>query len=144
KIFEELINKSPYKMADMIMRLSKKPNKKVIDRLIYQFRPKYLERLLSVLFQKHGRSALKQLTTICRRLGSRYKWIRGQTSVDEAILSAAFDYVLAQYGKNRRLKYNEKDFIQHIVDAIQSKYKHVSEEDVVYSSDGVKAEFSSQ
>lgn len=144
KIFEELINKSPSKMADIIIRLSKKSNKKLIDRIIYQFRPKYIERLLSVLFQKHGRSALKQLSTIRRRLGQRYKSMRGQKSVDKAILSAAFEYVLEQYAKNSRVKYNEKDFIQHVVEVIQSKYKHVSEDDLVRESDAVKPEFNTQ
>jgi hypothetical protein len=144
KIFEELMNKSPLKVAKMVAELGRKNRSKLIDRIVYQFRGKYVDRLLSLLYQKHGKVALKLVESIRRRLGQRYQAMRGQKSVHKAIMSAAFDYVLTQSSGGKKLKYNEKELTQYIVEAIQNKYRHVDESDVSGESSGVKSEFKSE
>ncbi len=144
QIFEELMNKSPMKVAKMVVTLAKKSRSKLIDRIVYQFRGKYVDRLLSLLYQKHGKAALKLVENIRRRLGQKYQAMRGQKSVNKAIMSAAFEYVLEQVGSGKKLKYSEKELTQYIVEAIQSKYRHVDESDVATDLYGVKSEFSSE
>lgn len=143
KIFDELMRKSPDRVAKIVLRLSKK-NRKLLDRLIYQLPTRHIERLISVIYQRHGRTAVKQLQTIRRRLGTRYRSMRGQKSVDKAILSAAMEYAMEQVRKGKKINYKEREFVQKIIESIQSKYSHVSDEDVIYRSDGVKPEHSKQ
>jgi hypothetical protein len=87
---------------------------------------------------------MKLVETVRRRLGQRYTAMRGQKSVSRAIMSAALEYALEQLGSGKKLKYNEKELTQYIVEAIQSKYKHVDEQDVTGDVTGVKTEFSGQ
>jgi hypothetical protein len=143
KIFDELMRKNPDRVAEIVLRLSKK-NRKLLDRLIYQLPPKHIERLIAVVYQRAGRAVVKQLQTIRRRLGKRYRSMRGQKSVDKAILSAALEYAIDQVRKGKKISYKEREFVQKIIDAIQSKYTHVADEDIVYRSDGVKPEHSKQ
>ena len=144
KIFEELIQKSPLKLAQMVLELSKKNRRKIIDRIIYQFRSKYTDRLLSLLFQKNGKDALKLVENIRRRLGQRYQAMRGQKNVSKAIMSAAFEYVLERSSGGKKLKYSERELSQHILEAIQSKYRHVDETDIKADYSAVKNDFKSE
>lgn len=144
KIFEELIQKSPLKLAQLVSDLSKKNRGKIIDRIIYQFRGKYVDRLLSLLFQKNGKEAIKLVENIRRRLGQRYQSMRGQKSVQKAIMSAALDYVLEKTSGGKKLKYSERELSQHILEAIQSKYRHVDETDISAEYSAVKNEFKTE
>ncbi len=143
KIFDELMRKSPERVAALVLKLSKK-NKRLLDRIIYQLPTQQIERLISSIYERYGATAIKQLRTIRRRLGKRYRAMRGQKSVDKAILSAAMEYALDQVRKGKRVSYKEQAFIQKIIEAIQSKYTHVADEDIIYRSDGVKPEHSKQ
>jgi hypothetical protein len=144
KIFEELIQKSPLKIAQMVIELSKKNRSKIIDRIIYQFRSKYIDRLLSLLFQKNGKDALKLVENIRRRLGQRYQAMRGQKSVNKAIMSAAFEYILEETSGGKKLKYSDRKLSQYILEAIQSKYRHIDETDIKADYSAVKNEFKSE
>ena len=144
KIFEELIQKSPLKVAKMVTELSRSNRSKIIDRIIFQFSGKYTDRLLTLLFQKNGRDAIKLIESIRRRLGQRYQAMRGQKSVNRAIMTAAFEYVLEGTAGGKKLKYSEKELSQYILEAIQSKYRHVEETDISDDFTAVKNEFKSE
>ena len=144
KIFEELMQQSPLKVARMVSDLSRKNRKKVIDRIVFQFRGKYTDRLLSILYQKHGREVLKLVESVRRRLGQRYQAMRGQKSVNKAIMTAAFEYVLEKTKGGKKLDYSEKELSQYILEAIQSKYRHVEETDISDSFTAVKNEFKNE
>jgi hypothetical protein len=141
KIFEELIQESPIKVAKLITELSRSNRSKIIDRIVFQFRGKYTDRLLSILFQKNGRDAIKLIESIRRRIGQRYQAMRGQKSVNKAIMTAAFEYVLEKTSGAKKLKYSEKELSQYILEAIQLKYRHVEESDINDDFSAVKNEF---
>ena len=144
KIFEELIQKSPQKVAKVVAEFSRTNRSKIIDRIVFQFRGKYTDRLLALLFQKNGKEAIKLIESIRRRLGQRYQAMRGQKSVNKAIMTAAFDYVLEKTSGGKKLKYSEKELIQHILEAIQTKYRHVEESDISDDLSAVKNEFKTE
>jgi len=141
KIFEELIQESPLKLAKLVTELSRSNRNKIINRIVFQFRGKYTDRLLSILFQNNGRDAIKLIESIRRRIGQRYQAMRGQKSVNKAIMSAAFDYVLEKTSGGKKLKYSEKELSQYILEAIQTKYRHVEESDISDDFSAVKNEF---
>ncbi len=144
KIFEELIQKSPQKVAKVVAEISRANRSKIIDRIVFQFRGKYTDQLLALLFQKNGKEAIKLIESIRRRLGQRYQAMRGQKTVNKAIMTAAFNYVLEKTSGGKKLKYSEKELSQHILEAIQTKYRHVEESDISDDLSAVKNEFKTE
>lgn len=144
QIFEELLDKSPGRITQIILSIPKNKRTKMMDRIIYQFNPKYIDKLFLRLFNRNGREALKTVEIIRKRLSQKYLASKGQKSVSKAVMTAAFDFILHQQKEGKKSSYSERALTQHIVESIQKKYKHISEKDEINILKSVKEEFAQQ
>lgn len=140
-VIEELMRKSPSKMAELLLDIGRR-NPQLANRLIFQFSPRQLEQLLQLIYQQAGPNMLRQLQLILKRLGQRYRALRGQRSVQKAAYTVAFEYIFEKVRSGRKFVYKEQELVQKIVERIQKNYQHVSAQELGELDSGVRQEHS--
>ena len=140
-VIEELMRQSPRKMAELLLDIGRR-NPQLANRLIFQFGPRQLEQLLQLIYQQAGPNMLRQLQLILKRLGQRYRALRGQRSVQKAAYTVAFEYIFEKVRSGRKFVYREQELVQRVVERIQKNYQHVSAQDLGELDSGVRQEHS--
>lgn|GEM_PF-6857544 len=140
-VIEELMRKSPSKMAEILLDIGRR-NPQLANRLIFQFGPRQLEQLLQLIYQQAGPNMLRQIQLILKRLGQRYRALRGQRSVQKAAYTVAFEYIFEKVRSGRKFVYREQELVQKVVERIQKKYQHISSQDLGELDSGVRQEHS--